>query len=248
MKRKIRRVLAASYQVFVFGFLIYIVATPWIRDYSLVVFEALPKRLDLIVLAVLLTIVELLGIALLVKRKPWPYALSQRTVWQTWREKRRTGETFKEAFQRMQPGDGFYEFNAPFAPLETPYLWILFVPLIYMSLPYLATLEEILFRSYGNTLPAVLLFSALFAIVHIPSGFRVYDLMLSFGLALLFAAFYISEGLHSAVLFHVAINVIGVGVLIWQKVFWPDLKKLVGEKEWYRKADAWFTKEMERST
>ena len=248
MWRTMRRVLSVLYQLFVLGFLLYTVLTPWIREYTISVFASLPKHMYLIVLAVLLTVVEQVSIPLVVGRKPWPYAISLRSAWTTWRIKRRTGETFKEAFVRTEKGDKHYEHNAPFAPLDVPYLRILFIPLIYFGIPFLATLEEIMFRSYGNTFVTVLLFSVLFALAHVLNFFRVFDFILSFWLGLIFAFFYLTQGLQAAVMLHVILNVIGGGVLVWQKVFWPDVKKLIGHRRWYESLTVAWKRQLEQSS
>ena len=232
-----RRITRWIFVILAFGILGYNLSVPWMREYSLSVYKALPKSGLLLIEAALIQVLAIGTIVLLRARRPAPYAWSLKTLLNMRRKRKEQGGGWSEAYASLSDEERFPEVNVNFAALEVSYLRMLFIPLIFMSLPFLATLEEMIFRNGKDTLVAVLLFSALFALAHVPSGFSVIDTLLSFGVGLIFALHYAVGGIGDAVILHTAINVMGVAILVMSKVFWPDyISQHVVHRSWYRKA------------
>ncbi|MEX0877286.1 MAG: CPBP family intramembrane glutamic endopeptidase [Candidatus Spechtbacterales bacterium] len=225
------------FTVLAFGILIYNMSVPWIRDYSISIYRALPNSGALLIEALLIQIAAIGVVAFLHKRRPQPYAWSAKTWINTRRKKKELNCSRKEAYRALKPEEKFPEVNVNFAALDIPYLRMLFIPLLFMSLPFLATIEELIFRNGKNTILSVLIFSMLFALAHVPSGFSVIDALLSFGVGMLFAAHYLIGGIGEAILLHTAINVSGVAILVWMKVVWPDVKPFFERLSLYKTAN-----------
>lgn len=239
------RIIKWTFTVLVLGILIQIVRVPWMREFSFKVYAALPNYGLLLVEALLIQVFAIVVVTLLHKQRPRPYAWSIKTLWNIWWKRVELSSTWKEAYQALDADDEFPEVNVNFAALEVPYLRLLFIPLFFMSLPFLATIEELIFRNGKDTFLSIIIFSVLFAIAHVPSGFSVIDTLLSFGVGMLFAAHYLNGGIGEAVLLHTAINVSGVAILVWAKVVWPKVGHIFERNALYIRASSYLEKTLD---
>ena len=232
---KIRRWATVVWIAVLFGVLSFNLSIPWMREFLLGVFTSLHKHPMAFAEALLITFFADVGMVHLAKYRPRPYAWSlvtlfhyvKRLVRAAWRR-----EPLREV--RITEAEEFEKNHFNFAAMRVKWLWVPFLVLLILNVPVLAAFEEIIFRNGKAGIPTIVLWSFLFAVVHFVAGYRVVSVPFIFIIGLWLGAHYVNGGLHEAVIHHVAMNLIGMFVMLWDMKIWPDLRPHVADRAWYQ--------------